>query len=145
MRQGGIFIPERITVDACFCDPEKEFLPAEFSDSVSSFETSQAKRVRINLGRVLELTAETPPALFAEADLPSVVLEVPKEIDKNLNLMLTTTIKVFKSVVIEEYESGITCPVILHDLNQTKRGSRIEFVYSLGNDSRFEYYWSDCD
>ena len=147
LRQGGIFIPEKITVDACFCDPGKVLLmpAAEFSEPDSSLEPLQANRIRINLGRVLELTSENSSVPFGETCLPPVVLEVQGEIDKNLDLMLATTVKIFESIALDEYESGITFPVILRDSSRAKSGTRIEFVYTLGSNPGFKYRWVDSD
>ena len=134
LRQGGIFIPEKISVNACFYDRSTEFLqPAMFNKS------------RINLGRILELTAENLHSLSDEGSLPTVVLDIPGGANKSLGLMLLTTVKVFESVVLGEYESGITNPVVLHDFSWTKCGTRIEFVYSLGAEPGFRHRWTNRD
>src|SRR5215208_2576787 len=131
LRQGGIFIPEKICVHACFYNPV--------------LESRQVNMARTDLGPILELTAEDLHALSDEVCLPAVALDIPGESNKSLGLMLLTTVKVFESVVLDEYESGITCPVILHDFSWTKGGTRIEFVYFLGAEPGFRHRWAKRD
>jgi hypothetical protein len=141
LRQGGIFIPEKVSVDACLYDSSKEFMmrPAEAATSSFPSKSSETGRVRIKLGRIVELTAATPPPANKENYLSPVVVDIPNEADQNLGLMLLTTVKVFECFELDEYESGITYPVILPDFKRTRGGDRIEFVYFLGNEPGFKY------
>lgn len=141
----GIFIPEQIIVEACFCDVRKEFfLVADVLDESTSSTTvtSEFQRVRVNLGRIFELTAEKSYDLLSESSLPTVDLAVPKAVDENLTLMLLTTVRVFESVVLGEYESGLTHPMLLHDFSGASSGTRIEFTYCLGSKPGFKYQWA---
>jgi len=130
LRQGGIFIPEKVTVDAYLHDPRTEFPPE-----------LETRRVRIYLGRIIELTAGSASALAAGSNPPAVTLDVPTNADERLGLMLLTTVNVFESVVLEEYASGITYPVIVHDFSWLGRTDGIEFIYSFGSEPRFRYCW----
>ena len=144
---GGIFIPERIVVDCYLGDLASEFtlLPVE-GDAANSLARGR-NSVRFSLGRVLELTAGNCFNLLAAggmdehcgASLSKITLEVPKDLEGKFNLMLLTTITVFDSIVLGEYESGLTCPGVLHDLGKISRGMRVELVYSLGDKPGFKY------
>ena len=143
LRQGGVFIPEKVTVDAYLHDPRTEFpsAPPGCNGPVSPLGTLETRRVRVYLGRIIELTAGSASALAAGGNPPAVALDVPRKADEGLGLMLLTTVNVFESVVLGEYASGITYPVILHDFSWAGRKDRIEFVYSLGSEPGFRHCW----
>jgi hypothetical protein len=136
---GGIFIPEQITVDACLYDPGKEFFtpPAEGS----SPDRNQSQRFRINLGTVMDVTPENSIEWIGKTETPAVVLDIPESVERNLRLLLATRVKVFESFVLEEYDSGLTNPLLLHDV--TFGGvTRLEFTYCLGSKPGFKYQWT---
>ena len=142
---GGIFIPEKIAIDCCLCDLSKEF-PDE-SDEIQSLSQEETVKdsFRIPLGRILELTAENCGALSGSNDdqggmahLPKVILEVPADIDGELNIMLLTTITVFNSVALDHYESGLTSPRVFHDLGKIGGRKRMEFAYCFGDKPGFK-------
>ena len=145
---GGIFIPERVAVDACLCDLTEEFesIHAVTSGGDPSADAGKARR-RIRLGRVLELTAESCSRLTetggvvrdTSAHPQSFILEVPAGIGEGLNLTLLTAVTVFGPVALDEYESGLTCPRVLHDLGKISGGARVEFRYRGGGKPGFEY------
>lgn len=149
--QGGILIPEKVTVNACLYDPRKEFLPlvTGCDEPVSSLVTLQAEGARINLGRVFELTAAKAcdlvgmrgkDSLFAEGYLPAAAIDIPEQVAEGLELMLFTSITVFESVVLGEYESGLTHPLWLYDFNRAEGGDKIEFLYSLSSNPGFKWH-----
>ena len=147
---GGIFIPERIVVSCRLCDLKREFspLPVESGAADSQQAGSTRNKVSADLGSVLELTAGSALNLSAHCGgsehrgaflSPKVVIDIPKDLDGEFNLMLSTTINVFDSIALGDYESGLTCPRILYDLGKMRRGMRIEMAYHLGDKPGFKY------
>ncbi|HEX6718569.1 MAG TPA: hypothetical protein VF088_15790 [Pyrinomonadaceae bacterium] len=124
--RGGIFIPERVTIDAYLCDPHEEYIVGSRSD-------------RIKLGNVFELTAEKAIEVITSGNLSAGTIDLPKKIAEPQKLMLATTITVFDGIVIDEYESGLTHPSWFHDFSGAKGGDRIEFTYRFENSPGFKW------
>lgn len=146
---GGIFIPERITVDCCLCDAAEEFpaLPAG-ADAADPSSIGTDGGARIHLGRVLDLSAEACRGLPASGSGdeqggtsfgPKLVLRVPEELDGERDLMLRTSITVYDSIALEDHESGLTCPRILFDAGRMRGGEVMELEYRLGDSPGFRY------
>lgn len=139
--QDGLFIPQKIAVDAHLCELGKEFALINTESGVSQFE-----RVRVNLCRLMELTAENAAALVSTAlpdedNVASVAcsaIELPQEFTVAYRLMLSTEVTVFPPVVLKEYDSAITLPLVL-SANGLCAGSNIEFRYCLGRNPGFKY------
>jgi hypothetical protein len=146
---GGIFLPERITINCYLCDPTKEFRPPAGADAADSLLGDRRGRVRVNLGLILELTAGSCRNLLAAgnsderrgASLAPKLLNVSEDVDVDgdLYLMLLTAITVFDSGRLDDYESGLTYPKILYDMGKMHRGKVIEFEYHLGDKPGFKY------
>lgn len=147
--RGGIFLPERITIDCQLCDPTKEF-PAHHTgtDTAYPLPPGRSDKARINLGPIFELTdrsCHSLPASGTNAEYrgplltPKLLLNVPENLDGEFNLMLQTTITVFDSIVLADYESGLTYPRILYDMGKMHGGETIEFAYCLSGRPGFKY------
>lgn len=135
LRRNGILIPEQISVDAYLYAPRKELsmMSAASDEREVSEDAFQTERVRIHLGRLLEINRGASFEISEDGRLPIIALDVPPDADKNLKLMLSTTVKIFETVVLEEYESAITTPLALRHFDWNGCGNRIEFTYSLGS------------
>ena len=74
------------------------------------------------------------------SSLPAVVADIPELVDdKQYQAMLLTGIVVFESIVLGDYDSGLTYPTILHDLDVLRGGETIEFRYHLGERPGFRH------
>ena len=117
LAERGIFVPQKISVAACL---------ANSSDN--------AKKERIYLGEILALNAENVSFNF-----PTITLEIPPIDLKGLDFMLLTKVSIFDKFVLNDYDSGITYPQILHTLRDVKSGNQIEFTYISDKNPRFEF------
>ncbi len=146
---GGIFVPERITVDCCLCDAGREFpaLPAA-AGAADSPSAGAGGGGRVHLGRVLDLAAAECRDLTASGGgagdgrtprAPRLLLHVPEELDGAFDLVLLTTITVYDSIALGESESGLTCPRILFGAGRVHRGETVKIEYHLGGEPGFRY------
>ena len=150
LAEGGIFIPERITISACLAHmgSEHTLYPAGTEMPEEDLKNPAGNRKRLSLGPLLDFTAESAVDLAGKVKedgkvrpaLPPVTVNIPQDIDDSFDaLMLLTHISVFGSHKLGDYDSGLTNPLVLHDLGRPKRGSLIEFSYLLGERPGFEW------
>lgn len=140
LEKGGILVPECIAIDFCLADLAREFAPA----TVPSLQ-----RVRTGQQRLLTLAATGVAALAQQARLvqatgerllPGVKVQIPELAqDTRHAAMLLTRITVFGAIGLDDYESGLTYPCVLHDLGALHSGQHIEFRYRLGCRPGFVY------
>ncbi len=122
LAENGIFIPQKISVEACLANQAKEF----------SFDGEDLQQERIYLGEIFALEAEKKYFL-------PVTVEVPPIDTEKLSFMYLTTVQIFDKFKLSESDSGITYPVIVNELNDLKGGDKIRFTYILGEKPHLEY------
>jgi hypothetical protein len=126
---GGLIVPERIVVEACLADASREVLPVG---------DPRPSRLRVPLGTVFALTAESARTLRASGGVPEAVMSVGSIApDGPADLVLRTVVTPFGGVVLEEYESGITYPAFVAQAGRMREGTRVRFRYEQGPDPRF--------
>ena len=136
LRRGGIFIPERISVDACLFDPGSEFQVV--TEDLVGGSTPAGERVRIPLAPLLELDAASVLQLKNHG-FPGVRVALPPPAEPQLRLMLRTKVTVFGPEILGDYESGITCPFLSKDLDVLQPGSEAVFRYETGSVPGFRF------
>lgn len=137
---GGLLLPQRVTVELALAD-----LAAEHRSVVPGREPPAAiPRDRIRVGTLLEVTRESAAELVAMADadgwLPPVACRVPEvPTGSSYSVVLLTRIEVFGGEVLDDSDSGLTCPVVLHDLGRIRGGEELELRYRLGPSPGFRH------
>jgi hypothetical protein len=122
---GGIFLPQRITVDLCLVDPGAELGLTEM------------KADRILLGRLLDLDAEAIQQ-GTPVDLTPVVVQLPDVDLVKYQSLLLTTVEIFGPFVLRDRDSGITYPY-RRNLRGLIAGDRLEFTYVTAQIPHFEH------
>ena len=122
LRDHGVFIPQKITVKACLANIAKEF------------DSDCKEKERIPLGTILDLSADT-----TDISAPHAV-RIPYEDTTGMRLMLLTNITVFGDKMLDDYDSGISYPTILNEL-EIKNGQNLEFRYVIDENPHFAYQY----
>jgi len=142
--EGGILVPQKITLSAALADINQELAFADDNDAASH----ETKRQRIYLGQIFELTAEssrrvrdwpTTKENHGARTSPPIRLSVPQLNGHVYKLLLLTEITVFDSIIISDYHSGVTYPVVCDELDGIESGSQIEFHYRTGAHPGLQY------
>jgi len=126
---GGLMVPEMIAVDAVLTDLSQEL----GGNGVAAGPWSGC----IPLGRILEVDRERACAWFAagiSSHLPPTRIALPSVVPAQYSLVLATTIRTFGAHVLQEYESGLTNPLMLKGW---RAGEELEFTYRLGKKPGF--------
>ena len=128
---GGLMVPEMIAVDAVLTDLSQE-LGGNGVVTEPSADALKPWSGRIPLGRILEIDRERACAWSVagvSSHLPPTRMALPSVIPAQYSLVLATTIRTFGPLVLREYESGLTNPLMLHGW---RGGEDLEFTYRLG-------------
>jgi hypothetical protein len=142
LREGGILIPRKITLNACLAEVSKEFEVATADETVSI--TQAPRRSRVELGEVFELTAESARQIrdwattnvhdgaCAARRSPTVKLRAPQLVNGNHQLMILTKITIFDSITLGDYDCGLTLPNIIDEFGNIGSHQQLEFCYVTG-------------
>lgn len=145
LRDDGILVPEQICVDACLVNPRNEFESLPKIQEWDSTSEPVVELVRVNLGCLLELTAQKLPLVFEGARLQVSTITIPEEVEEDLQVMLRTKLKIFGTAALADYDSGITTPLLLQNFGIARAGRKIEFVYCLDGEPGFMWRSEDSD
>lgn len=143
---GGVLVPGRITVDACLTSRKREDFGTLVRRDSDGFPVDHGDlaRTRVYLGQLLALDAASGPIYRSKPPgpvdaLPAMTIRVPPRPPEIDQFMLLTQVEVYPSFTIVDYESEVSHPVILPDLNRIVTGSEVTFVYTLGPKPGFRY------
>lgn len=138
---GGILVPECITVDFCLADLGREFQVSGPNDS----DIPTAARVRLGRQTLLVLSARNVGEQVAQqafdpkhaaSMLPAQTVRMPV-LPQPLSALLLTRVQVFGEFALDDYDSGLSYPAVLHDLGSLREGDLLEFRYRLGGNPGF--------
>lgn len=125
MADGGVLIPECISVEAVLLDRGREF----------SYNGEPLARDRIRLGELIELSAATAQRLPP----PPVTVRTPKLDGDRYSLALLTSITTFGPHRLGDYDSSITCAKILRPVPAADTPAGFTFVYDAGPRPGFRF------
>jgi hypothetical protein len=140
MSPSGILIPERITLTAALADITAEILgPSTDSEATAICDGSQARGERVVLGPLFEVSVDAVRSYEVQAFrddagvcIPARTVTAKPPASDTQQLVILTNIRVFDSIVLGDYECGLTYPTVLPDRDLAAKPESISFVYRLG-------------
>jgi len=125
---GGILIPERIRVSAALMQIGHEF----------STDADLPRPDRVELATLLDVSLETAGQLHPFQAEP-VRVRVPRVEHDQYWLALRTGIEVFGRHKLGDYDSGLTCPIVLGPIRAADTPAEYEFSYDAGPEPQFRW------
>jgi hypothetical protein len=142
MCENGILVPERVTLTAAWADVGAEITGRPKEGEAPEFlDGSEVRTQRVVLGEVFDLTAESAckfgrecfrDPLTGSVCLPGGTVRTRPPAWDRQELVILTTITVFGSIVVGDYESGLTYPQPLPSREPDADPGSLGFVYQLG-------------
>lgn len=129
----AILVPEEVRIDLVLVNPAREFdlrAPEQRGE--------RWQRDRIGVAPVFVLNRETVASWNGvEGDhLPACAARLPTTLGPEYRPMLFTTIRVYGACVLEDYDSGLTCPRRLQVEGRIEPEDIVQFRYVLGQQPR---------
>ena len=129
----AILIPEEVRIDLTLVAPSNEF-------NLDSWEQNggDKQRDRVPVGSVFVVNRETVSLWKSNSSnrLPGLSVQIPDSMEQRYQPMLFTKIRTYQQHILEDYDSGLTCPRILSTEETVKAGDTIQFHYELGQQPR---------
>jgi hypothetical protein len=125
----AILIPQEIRIDFVLLDPSREFdLDCQQQNS------GAIRRDRIRVAPVFVVNREAVNAWAGNVSdrLPAASLQLPDLLDQRYQAMLLTVVRIYAKHVLQDYDSGLTCPRTPTIAGKVVPGATIQFHYRLG-------------
>lgn len=125
----AILIPEEVRIEVQLVDPAKEFELVGLSP-----EGKPLQRDRIAAGPVFVVNRESVNLWkhISGNRLPGLAVQIPESVGQRYQPMLFTKICTYQKHILQDYDSGLTCPKTLSTERAIKAGDSIQFHYELG-------------
>jgi len=125
----AILLPEEVRVELILVDPSREFNLEAPEQQETPFQPA-----RVPIATAFALNRETIRSWENNRSnrLPPVLVKLPDSVNPRYQPMLFTTVRVYGSHVLKNYDSGLTCPRRPVIKGAFAAGDTVRFQYELG-------------
>jgi hypothetical protein len=125
-------VPEEVSIDLKLVNPSGEFNLAN-----QEGEPHAVERDRISLGPMFVVNRHRVKCWSSSSSrsdtLPGASVDMPDSWDERYQPMLFTKIRVYRDQVLQDYDSGLTCPKTIAEKGLVRPGGSLHFSYLLGS------------